>query len=119
MAASARPVGLIGVGLMGMACAQRLLAAGLPVTGYDVDGGKLAAMEALGGKRVASVADLAHACERLVLAVFDTAQVEQTVDALLAARAKWPLTVACVSTCDPDRIAALVARIPADRLRFV
>jgi 2-hydroxy-3-oxopropionate reductase len=112
-------VGLIGVGLMGMACAQRLLAAGLPVIGYDVDGGKLAALEALGGKRAASVADIAHACERLVLAVFDTAQVEQTVDALLAARAKAALTVACVSTCDPDRIAALVARIPADRLRFV
>jgi len=119
MAASAKPVGLIGVGLMGMACAQRLLAAGLPVIGYDVDGGKLAALEALGGKRAASVADIAQASERIVLAVFDTAQVEQTVDALLAARAKGPLTVACVSTCDPDRIAALVARIPADRLRFV
>lgn len=119
MTAAARPVGLIGVGLMGMACAQRLLAAGLPVAGYDVDGTKLAALEALGGKRVASVADITHACERIVLAVFDTAQVEQTVDALLAAKAKAPLTVACVSTCDPDRIAALVARIPADRLRFV
>lgn len=119
MDATAGPVGLIGVGLMGMACAQRLLAAGLPVTGYDVDGGKLAALEALGGKRAASVADIAHGCERIVLAVFDTAQVEQTVDALLAARAKAPLTVACVSTCDPDRIAALAARIPADRLRFV
>ncbi len=119
MAATAGPVGLIGVGLMGMACAQRLLAAGLPVIGYDVDGGKLAALEALGGKRAASVADLAHACERLVLAVFDTAQVEQTVDALLAAKAKGALNVACVSTCDPDRIAALVARISVDRLRFV
>ncbi|MGH8618370.1 MAG: NAD(P)-dependent oxidoreductase [Burkholderiales bacterium] len=119
MTATARPVGLIGVGLMGMACAQRLLAAGLPVIGYDVDAAKLASLEALGGQRAAGVADIARACDRIVLAVFDTAQVEQTVDALLAANATAVLTVACVSTCDPDRIAALAARIPANRLRFV
>jgi len=119
MTEAARPVGLIGTGLIGMACAQRLRAAGLPVIGYDVDAGKLAALEALGGQRAVEVADIARACERIVLAVFDTAQVEQTVDALLAAKAPRPLTVVCVSTCDPERIAALAARIPADRLRFV
>lgn len=116
---NARPVGLIGVGLMGMACAQRMLAAGLPVIGYDVDAAKLAALEAVGGRRAPGVANLARACDRIVLAVFDTAQVEETVDALLAAGVAAPLTVACVSTCDPDRIAALAARVPAARLRFV
>jgi len=37
---------------------------------------------------------------------------------LLAAGAPM-LTAICVSTCDPDRIAALAARLPAGRLRFV
>jgi 3-hydroxyisobutyrate dehydrogenase-like beta-hydroxyacid dehydrogenase len=121
MVAGKQPVGIVGVGLMGMACAQRLLAAGLPVTGFDVDGTKLEALEKAGGGRAASIADLGRSTSRIVLAVFNTDQVEQTVDALLAVLPEGapPLTVICVSTCDPDRIAALAARLPAERLRFV
>ncbi len=119
-----RPVGLIGTGLMGMACAKRLLAAGFEVLGYDIDAGKLEPFKALGGHAARSVSDIAGACERAVLAVFSTAQVEETIEGprgLLAARpAKAaPLTAICVSTCDPDRIAALAARLPASRLRYV
>jgi 3-hydroxyisobutyrate dehydrogenase-like beta-hydroxyacid dehydrogenase len=121
MVAGKQPVGIVGVGLMGMACARRLLAAGLPVIGYDVDAAKLEALAQAGGRRAASVADLARAANRIVCAVFNTEQVEQTADALLAALPAGapPVTVVCVSTCDPDRIAALAARLPAGRLRFV
>jgi len=112
------PVGIIGCGLMGSACAARLKGAGIAITGYDVDPSKAAA---LGGTPAASLADIARSCNTAVLAVFDTAQVEGTIDALLKARPADapPLTVVCVSTCDPDRIAALAARIPASRLHFV
>ncbi len=112
------PVGIIGCGLMGSACAARLKAAGITVTGYDIDPAKAAA---LGGTPAASIADIARGSRTVVLAVFNTEQVESAVDALLGALPAGapPLTVICVSTCDPDRIAALAARIPADRLRFV
>ncbi len=112
------PVGIIGCGLMGSACAARLKAAGIAVTGYDIDAAKAAA---LGGTPATSLADIARHCDTAVLAVFDTAQVENAVDALLAARPAEapPLTVVCVSTCDPERIAALAARLPAQRLHFV
>jgi 3-hydroxyisobutyrate dehydrogenase-like beta-hydroxyacid dehydrogenase len=112
------PVGIIGCGLMGSACAARLKAAGITVTGYDIDPAKAAA---LGGTPAASISDIARGSRTVVLAVFDTEQVESAVDALLAALPAEapPLTVICVSTCDPDRIAALAARMPADRLRFV
>jgi 3-hydroxyisobutyrate dehydrogenase-like beta-hydroxyacid dehydrogenase len=121
MVAGKQPVGIVGVGLMGMACAQRLLGAGLPVVGFDVDGAKLDALEKAGGGRAASIADLGRPGSRIVLAVFNTDQVEQTVDALLAVlpESAAPMTVICVSTCDPDRIAGLAARLPAERLRFV
>jgi len=120
-------VGIIGCGLMGRACAVRLKAAGIAVTGYDIDRAKAAA---LGGTPAASIADIARGSRTVVLAVFNTEQVENAVDALLAALPARPegsplggdappLTAICVSTCDPDRIAALAARIPADRLRFV
>ena len=112
------PVGIIGCGLMGSACAARLKAAGIAVTGYDIDPAKAAA---LGGTPAASIADIARGSRTVVLAVFNTEQVENAIDALLAALPVKapPLTAICVSTCDPDRIAALAARIPADRLRFV
>ncbi len=117
----ATPVGVIGIGLMGMACARRMRAAGFELLGYDVDREKLEAFVALGGKASPSVADIAATCRQVVLAVFNTAQVEETVAALVAAHpaGKAPLIALCVSTCDPDRITALVARTPADKLRYV
>ncbi|MBX9904357.1 MAG: NAD(P)-dependent oxidoreductase [Burkholderiales bacterium] len=115
------PVGIIGTGLMGTACARRLLAAGHSVAGYDVDAAKASAFAALGGHNSPSIATLARDCHTVVLAVFNTDQVEAACDALLAARPAGlpPLTAICVSTCDPDRIAALAQRLPVDRLHFV
>ena len=115
------PVGLIGIGLMGMACAKRMRAAGLELLGYDVDAKKLEAFIKLGGRAAASVAQIARDCDTAVLAVFNTDQVEETVDALVAERPNGvpPLTAVCVSTCDPDRISALYARTPAYKLQYV
>src|SRR3970040_1043658 len=119
-----KPVGLIGTGLMGTACARRLRAAGFDVLGYDVDPAKRAQLAELGGRAARSIAEIARSCDKVVLAVFDTDQVEDAVEGpqgLLAGRPADgpPLTAVCVSTCDPDRIAALAARLPAGRLRFV
>ncbi len=118
------PVGIIGTGLMGSACARCLIAAGHAVTGYDVDAAKAPAFAALGGQTAASIAALARDCNTVVLAVFNTDQVETALEApdgLIASRPADlpPLTAICVSTCDPDRIAALSQRLPAERLRFV
>ncbi len=118
------PVGVIGTGLMGTACTRRLLAAGHQVMGYDVDARTLEKFCETGGRAARSVAEMVHACRQIVLAVFNTDQVEDTIEgsqgllAVLPADAA-PLTVMCVTTCDPDRIAALAARIPANRLHFV
>src|SRR3970040_210956 len=118
------PVGIIGTGLMGTACAKRLRAPGFDVLGYDVDPGKLAQLAALGGRAARSTAEIARSCDKVVLAVVDTDQVEDAIespDGLLARRPPGgpPLTAVCVSTCDPDRIAALATRLPAGRMRFV
>lgn len=117
-------LGIIGTGLMGAACARRLIAAGYAVTGYDIDTGKAAAFAALGGKSATSMGALARDCRAVILAVFNTDQVEaalEAADGLLASRPRDqpPLAVICVSTCDPDRIAALFGRLPADRVHFV
>jgi 3-hydroxyisobutyrate dehydrogenase len=124
MAKQIRPVGVIGTGLMGMACAKRLRAAGYEVLGHDADAGKLTALEALGGRPARSIAEIAGACDIAVVAVFNTDQVEDVIEGANGLAAARPagteaLTVMCVSTCDPDRITALAARLPAQRVRFI
>ena len=120
----AAPVGVIGIGLMGTACARRLLETGHRVLGFDVDAAKLAGFTATGCAAAPSVGAVTRACRKVVLCVFNTDQVEQTIEGeggLLATLPPDapPLVAICTSTCDPDRIAALAARLPAHRLRFV
>jgi 3-hydroxyisobutyrate dehydrogenase-like beta-hydroxyacid dehydrogenase len=116
-----RPVGLIGVGLLGQALAHRLRAAGFEVVGFDVDAAKSAKLAELGGRPAGSVADLARRCDPIVLAVFSTDQVEAVVEGqLLPALGEGAgKVVLCASTCDPDRIAALGWRVAPRGLRLL
>jgi putative dehydrogenase len=110
------PVGIIGLGLMGEVYARRLMAAGFSVTGFDVDPAKAERLEQIGG-RAASLTDIARDCDPIVLSVFNTDQVEDVVEHSLLPAASGKI-VLCTSTCDPDRIAALAARV-GNRLRFL
>jgi 3-hydroxyisobutyrate dehydrogenase-like beta-hydroxyacid dehydrogenase len=109
-------IGLFGLGLMGEVMAARLLAADFAVVGTDIDPAKNARLAALGGKAT-SPAEVAR-CGTIVLAVFNTEQVETVVEQLLPAAASGTI-VLCTSTCDPDRIAALGARLNGTALRFL
>jgi 3-hydroxyisobutyrate dehydrogenase-like beta-hydroxyacid dehydrogenase len=116
-----KPVGLIGVGLLGQALAHRLVGAGFEVIGFDVDPAKNAKLTELGGHAAASIADVAKRADPIVLAVFSTDQVEQVVEReLLPAFGDGSgRIVLCASTCDPDRIAALGERVSARGLRLL
>ncbi|HTP96283.1 MAG TPA: NAD(P)-dependent oxidoreductase [Burkholderiales bacterium] len=117
-------VGIIGAGLMGTACAHRLMRAGFDVLAYDIDVTRRSTIANLGARVGLSVADTAaHAC-MLVLAVFNTDQVEAVIEgeggvleALRPGAAALP--VMCVSTCDPQRLAALAARVAPRGVLFV
>jgi 3-hydroxyisobutyrate dehydrogenase-like beta-hydroxyacid dehydrogenase len=110
------PVGIIGLGLMGEVYARRLMAAGFSVVGFDVEAAKNKRLVEIGG-RAASLAEIAEKCDPIVLAVFNTDQVKDVVENALLPVASGKI-VLCTSTCDPDRIAALAARVE-DRLRFL
>lgn len=62
-------VGIIGLGLVGSALSERLIAAGLEVAGYDIDPGRGAALAAIGGVPSESALDVARQCERIVLSL--------------------------------------------------
>ncbi len=120
-ATSLSPVGIVGIGLMGEVLARRLLDAGFAVVGIDVDPARRAHLDRMGGQSVASVTALAHAARHILIAVFNTEQVEDVVDNhLLPALGDGSgMIVACLSTCDPDRIAALAQRAGARGVRFL
>jgi 3-hydroxyisobutyrate dehydrogenase-like beta-hydroxyacid dehydrogenase len=65
------PLGFVGVGRMGGAMAERLLAAGHPVTVYDPDQAALRRLESAGASRVASPAAVASVA-RVVFASLPT-----------------------------------------------
>ena len=109
-------IGVVGIGLMGAAIVQRLRGAGFDVAGFDVDAAKCKRLEESGGRAAVTLGALANSCDTIFLAVFDTDQVEAVIEGaggLLSARdAKSPrLTLICTSTCDPERIVRLAARI--------
>jgi 3-hydroxyisobutyrate dehydrogenase-like beta-hydroxyacid dehydrogenase len=108
---TARLIGIAGLGLLGSALAHRLIGAGFSPKGFDIDAAKTAAFAAAGGL-AASLDEVAH-CDVVLLAVFDTTQVEDVVQnaVLPALTPGMPKTVLVASTCDPDRIAALAERL--------
>jgi 3-hydroxyisobutyrate dehydrogenase-like beta-hydroxyacid dehydrogenase len=116
-----KSVGLIGLGLLGQALAQRLRGGGFDIVGFDIDPHKGGALATLGGRPASSIADIAKTCAPIVLAVFSTDQVEHVIerDLLPALGENSNTIVLCASTCDPDRIAALAARVAPRGLRFL
>jgi 3-hydroxyisobutyrate dehydrogenase-like beta-hydroxyacid dehydrogenase len=116
--ASNAPVGIIGLGLMGSALSARLIAAGVPLVGFDTDPAKRMALAAKGGQAASSAAELMMRCPIIVVAVFNAAQIETVLKDFPQDAGRTQPVMICTTTCAPDEITGL-ARL-ADRmgLRF-
>jgi 3-hydroxyisobutyrate dehydrogenase-like beta-hydroxyacid dehydrogenase len=117
----ASPVGIVGIGLMGQAFAQRLIGAGFAVLGFDIEEAKGARLAAQGGHAAASIAALARAASPILIAVFSTDQVEEVVGRHILPE-HGPGSgriVLCTSTCNPDTLAVLAERCAAHGVRFL
>ena len=66
---SATVYGLIGIGLMGTALAERLLGAGMPVLGWDVSAVRRAALLQIGGRCAASLDQVFSCCDCILLSL--------------------------------------------------
>jgi 3-hydroxyisobutyrate dehydrogenase-like beta-hydroxyacid dehydrogenase len=115
------PVAIIGLGLMGEVYAQRLIDAGFAVTGYDIDPARRARLTEIGGKPAATIAELAKPARAIIVAVFSTAQVADVIENhLLPALSEGSNKIVVVmSTCDPDEVAALAARVTPRGIRYL
>jgi 3-hydroxyisobutyrate dehydrogenase-like beta-hydroxyacid dehydrogenase len=115
------PVAIIGLGLMGEVYAKRLLDAGFAVSGYDVDLARRARLKEIGGEPFDTVEALAKPARCILIAVFSTAQVEDVIENhLLPALGEGSgKIVVCMSTVDPDQVAALAARVVPRGIRYL
>ncbi|MGC1696837.1 MAG: NAD(P)-dependent oxidoreductase [Pseudolabrys sp.] len=115
------PVAIIGLGLMGEVYAQRLLDAGLSVIGFDIDPARRARLNEIGGKAAGSIAALAKPARCIIIAVFSTDQVADVIEnhLLPALGEKSDKIVLVMSTCDPDQVAALAARVAPRGIRYL
>jgi 3-hydroxyisobutyrate dehydrogenase-like beta-hydroxyacid dehydrogenase len=64
-------IGLVGLGLMGSAIAERLLGGGFEVCGWDVSTTQRSALEKIGGRVAVDSASVFRRCERIILSLPD------------------------------------------------
>src|SRR6187399_1014460 len=115
------PVAIVGLGLMGEVYARRLLDADIPVIGFDIDPARRSRLAEIGCQPVRSIAELARSARCVIVAVFSTDQVEDVVENhLLPALGEGSgKIVLCMSTCDPDQVAALAGRVIPRGIRYL
>jgi 3-hydroxyisobutyrate dehydrogenase-like beta-hydroxyacid dehydrogenase len=106
---------------MGEVYARRLIDAGIPVTGFDIDSARRARLAEIGGRPVDTIAKLAGPSRCILIAVFSTDQVEDVIENhLLPTLGDGSKKIAlCMSTCDPDRVSALGGRLVPRGIRFL
>ena len=73
-----RDVGIVGLGLVGLALARRLASSGRSVRGFDIAPAQREALRASGAKAVDAVQE-ALACATVIIAVYDDAQVGEVL----------------------------------------
>ena len=103
-------VGLIGVGLLGKALAERLLAAGFELRGHDIAAEAMSAFAALGGQPVERAAEVAASCQQIVLCLPNSDIVEAVVAELLPSLKAGSIVID-TTTGEPSRSRAVAARV--------
>ena len=71
MASATHPVGVVGIGLVGLAIVERLRGAHIKVLGYDIDPARREALRNAHGVVADSANDVCAACDNVVLALPD------------------------------------------------
>jgi 3-hydroxyisobutyrate dehydrogenase-like beta-hydroxyacid dehydrogenase len=114
-------IGLIGLGLVGSAMAERFIADRFKVIGFDIDQAKCEHLKRLGGAAVKNPAQVAEQAERVILSLPDTDSVLQVVDGpggILETK-KTPHYIIDTTTGEPDKTADLAKRLAGWDIYFL
>ena len=115
-----RRIGFVGLGSMGLPMATNLVTAGFEVHGFDLAPAARASLARAKGIAAGSAADAASGADLLVLMVVNATQAGAVLfDAGAAAALPDGGIVALMSTCPPEEVAALAARVEGIGRRFI
>ena len=120
-------IGLVGIGLVGSAMAERLVADGFRVVGFDIDKAKCEQLEQLGAVAVNSPAEVAEQAGRIILSLPDTGAVLKVVEGpggILETKGRGGSRTALkyiidTTTGEPDKTAELAKRLAAQEIYFL
>lgn len=115
------PPGLVGIGLVGTAIAEHLLARGFGVVGFDIDPTRSEQFATMGGQAVKGPAEVGGRCRRVFLSLMTTEIVREVVegtDGLLSAD-EPPRFIVDTTTGDPDETVALAERLTRRDVRYL
>jgi 3-hydroxyisobutyrate dehydrogenase-like beta-hydroxyacid dehydrogenase len=112
------PIGLVGIGLLGSALAERMLAAGLQVFGFDVDGSRGTRLKELGGQFAAAPSEVTASCEQIVLCLPDSNVVASVLSAMGETISASALVIDA-TTGDPDSMAMLAGQLAERGIGYI
>ena len=119
-------VGIIGLGLVGTAIAQRLMKAGFGCVGFDIDSKACARFAAAGGTVATSARDVGQKAARVVTAVFNTGDVLKVIEGvngalegMLVRDGRDTQVIIDCSTGDPEQLTWLNDRLKARDVGFI
>jgi 3-hydroxyisobutyrate dehydrogenase-like beta-hydroxyacid dehydrogenase len=114
-------IGLIGIGLVGSAMAECLIADRFNVIGFDIDPAKCEQLKRLGGAAVDNPAQVAEQTDRIILSLPNSDAVLQVVEGpvgILEAK-KAPNYIIDTTTGQPDKTAELAKRLAKREVYFL
>ncbi len=113
----ARPIGMIGLGLLGAAIAERMLQAGYPILGFDLSAQRTQEHVARGGLLADSVVQItSHST--IVLCLPDSKIVSQVAEELLPFLQPNSLLIDA-TTGDPEHTVALAKRLRERSIAYI
>ncbi len=113
-----RPLGLIGIGLLGTALAGRLLGAGFRVVGTDIDAGRREALRGQGGDVAEDAGEVVRSCDRILLSLPTSEVVAEVLDAVAGSLGPGR-TVIDTTTGAPAQMAATGERLAARGVAYL
>lgn len=114
-------LGLIGLGTIGLAIAERLLSVGHQVVGFDVDAGAAEALAAAGGEAAASPSEVAARARTVLITVPDTSHILDSLEGQsgLARGLRRGSRLVVMSTVDPSTPIELSRRLETEGVTVV
>ncbi len=117
-------IGVVGLGSMGQGAAVSAVRRGVPTWGLDTRAEARARFAAAGGRATASLAELAGACDVVVVLVVNAAQTEQVLFGAAAAPGLATLlrrgaAVVCSATVDPALPPVWAERLGAHGIHLI